>query len=625
MEPEERTAEANAGAPGPAFDKVLEDLLVALRKTSKDLIFYPPGHPMLNRSLERATEQLHSAVDARPPLILIVNRAGFSFEGLPVGKENRQLATMAAELFVRRIHKIFFAQNVEPDELAAFLRVITGDPKLLLQQGGPGKVLLAHRVGRIQVNEFDFRRVGASAGAAGRGTGGADTPGAAGSGPGARPGGGGIEAGASTTAGGATETASAGAGAEPSAAGMIATGAGAPPATAPAGQAGALHGEEGRLAPGGEAGRGGPASPKGSEEAGQAPAAAEPLVAALGSAKELTVEALIKRLEQEAASGAEAGYEWAASRLEKTVGQAIHDDWLQDVLAILRVFLRHRSADALGASLRERAAQAVEAVAGGNTASYLIEHLRSAEGESVGDLSAVLLGLGARALSPLLSRLAAEDNEEARNRFAATLVQFHQVAEPDVVRALQELHPDQARRLVPILGGVGGEACVAILSCLFRHRDPQVRVEVIREVGRSGGPMAQRLLGQALRDRDPAVLEAAIGLAGAARIKLATPTLLRLAGQRVLSGRAFAIRKAAIAALGAVGDAGSVPALREVLYARTWFKRAAGDELRQAAALALLATGRPEASEVVTAGAGSRRRDVRRACTAALQAAPTRP
>jgi hypothetical protein len=70
-----------------------------------------------------------------------------------------------------------------------------------------------------------------------------------------------------------------------------------------------------------------------------------------------------------------------------------------------------------------------------------------------------------------------------------------------------------------------------------------------------------------------------------------------------------------------MGDPVAVPTLRGALYVRTWFHRAAGDELRQTAALALLAVGRPEAREVVASGARSRKGDVRRACTAAARAA----
>jgi HEAT repeat protein len=178
--------------------------------------------------------------------------------------------------------------------------------------------------------------------------------------------------------------------------------------------------------------------------------------------------------------------------------------------------------------------------------------------------------------------------------------------------------------LLPILAGFGGDIGVILLTSLLRHRDPQVRSGVIRELGRFGDPAVQGLVRQALYDRDPTVLQAAVGIAGSARLKLATPTLLRLARQRVLSGKPFAVRKAAIAALGTMGDGGAIPVLRGVLYTRTWFQRAAGDELREAAALALISMGRPEAIEVVVAGGRSRRGDVRRACNAALRVTPAK-
>jgi hypothetical protein len=346
------------------------------------------------------------------------------------------------------------------------------------------------------------------------------------------------------------------------------------------------------------------------------------LVAALGSQQEPTVEALIQRLEKEAGSGGGAGYEWAASRLEKAAAHAVHDDWPQDLLAILGVFLRHQRAENLQASLKERAAHALEMVAGGNTVAYLLEHLRTGADESVEALSGVLVELGGRAIPALLSRLATENRDASRQRLVAILARFCQVAQADLTRTLQELDRDQACQLLPILAGFGGEIGVILLTSLFRHRDPQVRSGVIRELGRFGEPAVQRLVMQALRDPDPTVLEVAVGLAGSARLKLATPTLLRLAGQRVLSGKPFAVRKAAVTALGAMGDGGAIPMLRGALYTRTWFQRAAGDELRQAAALALLSMGRPEAGEVVVAGAGSRRGDVRRACTAALRVTP---
>jgi hypothetical protein len=625
--------------------KDLEELLVTLRRSSKDLSFYPPGHPLLNRSLERAVSQLRGVVDARAPLALVVSRTGFSIEGRPVGAENQQIVSMAGELFVKRVQRIFFAQEVESHEVAAFLQMLTSDPKLIFQAGGPAKFLAAHDVRRIQVNEFEFQRLGEASGSGGRGTGtgaggggeigvgGAVGPGQGGGAGGAGgPGGiGAAEAGEAGPAGQGLEAGAAGPGQAAHMGGTVgglgpvgaaggATGVGvSDPALA--GQGSGVQDGPGAGGPAGGAGHGGGASAQTTvgPGAGQTPSIAEALLASLKSKEEQTVDSLLRRLEAEAASGGVAGYEWAASRLEAAVGQAVGEDRLAEVLAILRSFLRHRQDDTIGAPIRERAAQAVEAVATEDTAAYLIEHLGSPGVGSGPDLAEVLLGLGAPVIPLLLGRLAAEDQEATRARLVEILGRFREVALPHLTEAVQQAGQDLACDLARILGEIGGETGVVLLGRLARHREVQVRTEAIRGLARIGATSAHRLLMQALRDPDTSVVELALGFLGAARVRQSVPAILRLAGQPVLAGSAFTVRKAAVVALGAVGDPALVSFLTSLLYTRTWFRRAAGDEIRLAAAQALLSMGRPEAREALEKGSRSRRGDVRRACTAALQ------
>ncbi|MEK6717750.1 MAG: HEAT repeat domain-containing protein, partial [candidate division NC10 bacterium] len=386
-----------------------------------------------------------------------------------------------------------------------------------------------------------------------------------------------------------------------------------------AGQGSGVQDGPGAGGPAGGAGHGGGASAQTTvgPGAGQEPSVAEALLASLKSKEEQTVDSLLRRLEAETASGGVAGYEWAASRLEAAAGQAVGEDRLAEVLAILRSFLRHRQDDNLGAPIRERAAQAVEAVATEDTAAYLIEHLGSA-GLGV-ELAEVLVGLGATAIPTLLCRLDAEDQEATRTRLVEILGRFREVALPHLTEAVQQAGQDLACDLARILGEIGGETGVVLLGRLARHREVQVRTEAIRGLARIGATSAHRLLMQALRDPDTSVVELALGFLGAARVRQSVPAILRLAGQPVLAGSAFTVRKAAVVALGAVGDPALVSFLTSLLYTRTWFRRAAGDEIRLAAAQALLSMGRPEAREALEKGSRSRRGDVRRACTAALQ------
>ena len=636
MEKEGQAAGPTPGAPWPALVKDLEELLVSLRRSSKDLSFYPPGHPLLNRSLERAVSQLRGLVDARAPLALVVSRTGFSFEGRPVGAENQQVVSMAGELFVKRVQRIFFTQEVEPHEVTAFLQMLIGDPKHIFQAGGPAKFLAAHDVRRIQVNEFEFQRLGEASGSGGRGAG-AGAGGGIGQG-GTGGGGGGQGAGAGGAGGpagvGAGEAGGGGSAGHGDAANAGGTGVGLGTAGVPGGPGGAgllepalagsgsgVQGGTAAGGPAGGAGQGGVASAEASGEpgAGQEPSTAEALLASMKSHEEQTVESLLRRLDAEAASGGVAGYEWAASRLETAAGQAAGEDRLAEILAILRIFLRHRQDDTLKAPIRERATQAVEVIATEQTVAQLVEHVGDASGGLGSELAEVLLGLGAPVIPPLLSRLAAEDQNTTRARLVEILSLFREVALPHLTEAVEEAVRELACDLARILGDIGGETGVALLGRLARHREVQVRTEAVRGLARIGGTSAHRLLMQALRDPNTSVVELALGCLGAARVRQSVPAIMRLVGQPVLTGSAFPVRKAAIAALGAVGDPASASTLTRLLYIRTWFRRAAGDELRLAAALALLSMGRPEAREVVEKGSRSRRGDVRRACTAALQ------
>ncbi len=581
MDKEGQAAGGTPGAAGQAFVKALEDLLVALRRTSKDLTFYPPEHPLLLRSLERATSQVHAVVADRSHLALAVSRSGFTFEGRAVGAENRQLASMAAELFVKRIQQVFFAKEVTTEELAAFLRMATSDPKQIFQDGGAAKVLAARGVQRIQVNEVDFRRLSVATKPAAPAERGQDAAGERGT-----------QTHTPDAASQKTETA-------------------VDPAKKP---------------PAAEKTESQAAAPQKNAEATDQKLPAELVLPTLPSPqKEQTVEALLERLEREAVAGGAAGYEWAASRLETAAARAVQEGIFTDVLAILQAFQRHRQGEGIKAALQERATKAVETIAAGDTVPFLVEHL-GVEGEEAADiLASVLVGLGPRAIPPLLGRLAGRTERAAQERLLDVLARYLVVAQPALTQALQEMGRDRVAQLALILGDIGGEASLGLLTCILRHREARVRREAVRALGRIGGPSVQRPLIQALRDPDSGVLEAVIGTLGTAKVKQATPTLLRFAGQHVLAGKPFAVRKAAVAALGAMGDPGVVPVLTTLLYTRTWFQRAAGDELRQAVAMALLAMARAEAREVVEVGARSRRGDVRRACAAALRRVATPP
>jgi hypothetical protein len=507
-------------------------MLVTLRKSSRDISFYPAGHPLLLRSLERAVEQVRGAVGGRFILTITVTRGGFQVDGRPVGVENRQIVGMAEDLFLRRIQQVGFGPGVEAEEIAAFLRIAVADPKALLEQGGPVKVLASQGVSRIQLSEQDYRR---------------------------------------------TE----------------------------------------------------PVKPPPPPE----PATSEPIRTAetpeTGPAEEdtPTTEALLQRLEDEAAAGGAAGYEWAASRLEAAASNAVQGDRPAEVLAILRAFLGHRGRSGLVEPIAERAAKAVETGANPAAVEYLSDRAGRADSDPATDPSEVLVALGPRVLPGLLSRAAKADRGPVREGLIGLLLAFRHTTLPDLVEGFKGVDRELGYDLAAALRGCPDHGGITLLGRLLRHKAVWVRAEVLRSLAALGGEAASRLILQALRDPDLSVVELAVGQLGTGKVNQAMPQLLRLAAQPDLKGKPFAVRKAAVSALGALGDPGGIATLQKVLYTRAWFHRSAGEELRRTAAGALVAMGRPEALAVVEAGARARwRRAVRRACRAALpQAGPEPP
>ena len=529
MDTQGRGSSAAPTGGGSSSAGSLEELLVTLRKSSRDLSFYPTGHPRLARSLEGALERVRAAIGGRLVLSVGVTRGGFQVDGRAVGAENQQLADMAADLFLRRIQQVRFGTGVEVGELAAFLRITTADPKTLLEQGGPAKVLASQGVSRIQISELDFRRTESARPATSP-----DEPGSA-----------------------------------------------SDPSSAP---------DEGEATP---------------------PPEETP-----------TTQALLQRLEHEGAAGGTAGYEWAASQLQTVAASDVQADHLADVVAILRAFLGHRERAGFAEPIRQRAVKAVEAVVTPATLEYLSNRAGREGDEAAGDPSDVLVALGSLVVPGLVSRVATTDRGPVRERLISLVLALRQTALPDLVGALKGVDRELGYDLAAALRGCPDQGSMALLARLLRHKAVWVRGEALRTLADIGGDAATRLVLQALGDPDAGVVELAIGHLGALQVKQATPSLIRFATKPALKGKAFALRLAAVSALGAMGDRGSIAVLQRILRTRTWFRRSAGATLRRAAASALLAMGRPEARSVVEAGARARwRRDVRRACVAALHQA----
>jgi HEAT repeat protein len=140
---------------------------------------------------------------------------------------------------------------------------------------------------------------------------------------------------------------------------------------------------------------------------------------------------------------------------------------------------------------------------------------------------------------------------------------------------------------------------LTLLSAGFEHRQSMVRARLAEWLARVPGLASEQLLIRALYDEDPSVQTRAAESLGEMRAAGAVHALTLAATKGTLHGRGFEVRKAAIQALGKIGNPDAVPALNELMHKRSLWFRDRAEELAVLAAGALALIPAPEAEQAV--------------------------
>lgn len=135
----------------------LEGVLLSLKKTIKDLTFYPSTHPALRRSLDRTMGKLGGLLERSPSLTLTVAKQGFAHDGKGVAQGNPQLKEFALELYFRGVQAIHFPGRPSAEELEGFLQLLLLDPKQLREMGGLQPAILQRGITNLTIKELEVK------------------------------------------------------------------------------------------------------------------------------------------------------------------------------------------------------------------------------------------------------------------------------------------------------------------------------------------------------------------------------------------------------------------------------------------------------------------------------------
>ncbi|MGZ8441366.1 MAG: hypothetical protein ACXWXD_11405, partial [Candidatus Deferrimicrobiaceae bacterium] len=145
------------GTPDDLYLQRLTQAVADFAKGIKSASFYPAGHPVLLQAVTKIIQMLEAIPLPEEGLSIDVTKNALLYRDvpLPVGG-NKALLDLNRELYLRRAARIIFLPNLQPDEVATCLKIITLDPDEIQDAGGLERILLREKVTRIWANRVDY-------------------------------------------------------------------------------------------------------------------------------------------------------------------------------------------------------------------------------------------------------------------------------------------------------------------------------------------------------------------------------------------------------------------------------------------------------------------------------------
>jgi hypothetical protein len=245
----------------------------------------------------------------------------------------------------------------------------------------------------------------------------------------------------------------------------------------------------------------------------------------------------------------------------------------------------------------------------------VITQVRTADPETLTRVVLPLVvRLGGAIAHPVIEALGNEEDRNRRGRLVKALKSIGEPAFPALVETLRSSVWFVVRNTLNVLGDVGTPAQVEAIGRTLRHSDPRVRRAAARALGKIGGTEAERLLVEAMSDRDQETQAEVLLCLGSMKATTAIPGLAELARAKLL-GTDDKVRELALTTLGQIGSDEAVPVLAEIVRPKGFFVRDT-PTIRVAAAKALAAIKTPAATDVLRNAANG---ETDRATKAVLQ------
>jgi hypothetical protein len=554
-----------------------ENILMELNKAVKALHFYPEGHPNLDGTIERFYAILTESLATKENIIWSVNKSGFCERNQPIAQTKNWAVDLAKEFFIRRIKKITFSGEITMGGLKTFLSIFKEEPENLLRGGGVGKQLAEEGAAGITLEDViyeDFHKLTEEV---------RDKE--------------------------ATEEET----------------------VEVKGEEGEDIGEEKEKEF--KEGRGKtemeietPSGIAGQEaETGEQMGAiqAESLDIILQNLDKLeetqkSLYELLKELEQERDAK---NYLRLVNEIREKIEESQDEKKWDDLFSTLEIFLLHSTS-------KGNKPKDVEAIAQDNlkelltndTIIYLLNRLCRRKEEKRHAIQQMLLTTGESGVNLLLNALPDTKEAHARRHLYNTLLLFGEAVRDEAERRIDDERWFIVRQMVALLGEIGNPQSILALKKALIHPEPRVRKEVIKSLGRIPCKESSAILLRTLKDSDKSFVLNAITSLCVLKEQAAIGPLGGIALHKDTFSENINLRKAAVKALGLIGDEKAIPILTELLSRKVWFGKRGNEEIRALAVISLGKIGGETAYKIIEDTTKTARGIVLHACERSLKA-----
>lgn len=189
---------------------------------------------------------------------------------------------------------------------------------------------------------------------------------------------------------------------------------------------------------------------------------------------------------------------------------------------------------------------------------------------------------GEMIMSPLFEALVNEESQIVRKFFIGILKQFGDKVIPEAIGRLGDHRWFVKRNMLCILGECNRAEVLPHIRPYCRHENRKVSFEAIKCLLNAGDSYGIGALKDYLRSESKEIVEQAVALSGAYRIKEVVPDLIQMLKKRGISGADLYDKIPIVKALGEIGDQRAIETLRDLLSSKSILFKGVAEKLKEA-------------------------------------------